>query len=220
MITVVVMTNGRMQYMREAMASLNEQVHGPITRWVIHDDSGDGPYQLWLRKRYPGWEVVTSRTGSYSGAYHDAWRWLHDHDANQWIFQTEDDFTYNVPVDLRLLTEILGAHPHIAQMQLRRQPWGAEPADGGFVGQWPHFYTDAGDGEHHWLEHRRNWSSNPGLFRRALCAEGWPLAPGSEQLVGDRILAARPDATFALWGRREDAPTVHHIGQERKGRID
>jgi hypothetical protein len=205
--------------MQRSMASLAERVRGDIARVVIHDDSGDDDYRSWLDVTFPDAVVVRAsslRTG-FSEAYRSAFAWLAAHDDSEWVFQTEDDFTYETAIDLDELIAVMRTNPHLVQMQLRRQPWGTEPADGGFVGQWPHFYRDASDGTHHWLEHRRNWSTNPGLFRRALCSSGWPKGPGSEGTFGDRLMASGSHLAFALWGRRDDAPTVHHIGDERVG---
>lgn len=218
-VAVVIMTDGRRQYMAPAMASLLARVTGPIGRYVIHDDSGDAAYRLWLQQAFPWCEVIGPHRGrsGFCGAYASAWRWLaHDLDTESWIFQVEDDFVYNRDVDLQAMLDVMGAHPRIVQMQLRRQPWGGEP-EGGFIAQWPHFYTDVTDGGHEWLEHQRNWSTNPGLFRRALCWREWPPPPGCEGALGDAIIADNPASVFAVWGRRGDAPLVHHIGDERVG---
>jgi hypothetical protein len=214
----MVMTDGRRQYLEPAVESLIARVHGPISRRVLHDDSGDPHHRQWLTTRFPDWEVISPGGGrsGFCGAYASGWSWL-ARQSEPWVFQTEDDFTYETDIDLDVLLDVMTANLHIAQMQLRRQPWGTEPADGGFVGQWPHFYRDATDGEHHWLEHRRNWSTNPGLFRRALCERPWPGPPGCEGTFGDALMAEDPDLQFALWGQREDPPTVFHIGHERIG---
>lgn len=218
-VILMVMTDGRRQYLEPSIESLDKQIAGPFTRRILHDDSGDPGQRGWLEERYPDWTVIGPMTGhrsGFSGAYASAWSWLAQQ-PEPWVFQTEDDFTYETQIDLNVLLDVMAKNAHIAQMQLRRQPWGTEPADGGFVGQWPHFYTDATDGTHHWLEHRRNWSTNPGLFRRALCERTWPTQPGSEGVFGDQLCAEDPTTQFALWGRRSDPPTVHHIGIERIG---
>lgn len=218
-VILIVMTDGRRQYIEPSMESLQARVAGPIARRVLHDDSGSPRQREWLRNRYPDWELVGPATEHRSGfcaAYASAWAWLAEQ-PEPWVFQTEDDFTFDTDIDLDVLLDVMEKHPYLAQMQLRRQPWGAEPTEGGFVGQWPHFYSDATDGTHHWLEHQRNWSTNPGLFRRTFCQRPWPGPPGCEGAFGDQLLAEDPTLQFALWGERTDQPTVRHIGLERAG---
>lgn len=218
MIAVVVMTDGRRQYMVPAMDSLRAQVDGPIGRRVIHDDSGDLDYRNWLAVSYPDWEIIgpTGGRSGFCGAYRSAWTWLDALDDTEWVFQTEDDFTFDTRIDLQVLIDVMTANRHLLQMQLRRQPWWTEP-QGGFIGQWPDLYTDAGADSHAWLEHRRNWSTNPGLFRRDLCQWTWPPPPGCEKTLGDQLLHAYPQGHFAVWGGRDDPPVVRHIGHERIG---
>jgi hypothetical protein len=219
-IITMVMTDGRAKYMEPTMASMRERVTGKIALDVIHDDSGDAGYRAWLHHEFPDCEIIGPPAGrsGFCGAYRSAWRWLTELDTDaEWVFQTEDDFTFETLIDLDEIVEVLDAQPHLAQMQLRRQPWWTEPQDGGFIEQWPDLYTDAGDGTHHWLEHRRNWSTNPGVFRRSTCARGWPGPPGCEAGFGDALTSEDPDLRFAVWGRREDPPRVWHIGHERIG---
>lgn len=217
MITVMVMTDGRRHYLDKAMVSLRDRVHGSIDRIVIHDDTGDHEHHVRLAVDYPDCPIIgrAERSG-FCGAYQSAWQWLDGHATQPWVFQTEDDFTYETDIDLDQLVQVLTDHPQLLQLQLRRQPWWTEP-EGGFIAQWPDLYTDAGDGTHHWLEHRRNWSTNPGLFSRSLCARPWPPPPGCEKTFGDQLLADHPDRAFAVWGQRNDPPVVWHIGQERIG---
>lgn len=217
-VILLVMTDGRRQYLKPSVASLQARVDGPFVRRVFHDDSGDPAYRSLLRSDFPDWEIIGATEGRRGccGAYASAWAWL-SQQPEVWVFSTEDDFLYTTDVDLNELMTVMVARPYLAEVTLRRQPWGTEPADGGFIAQFPALYDEVTDGTFTWLEHRRHWSNNPGLFRRAVCDQGWPAVPGCEVVFTQRLLTANPDARFAVWGGRDDPPRVHHIGYERLG---
>jgi hypothetical protein len=217
MIALLVVTDGRKDCIEQAIPSLQAQVRGPITYRVIHDDSGDPAYRDWLRSTYLGFDVIGAphRLG-FTGAYANAWRHLARR-PERVTFSTEDDFTFNRPVDLLAMAELLDWHPHLAQVALRRQAWNdQEKAAGGIVEQHPDDYTNRSDGDTHWLEHRRFFTTNPSLFRTALCKRGWPEVQHSEGIFTHELLLD-PDLRFAFWGRRNDEPWVTHIGHERVG---
>lgn len=220
MICAVVMTDGRRTCIKQAVGSLERQARGTITRRVIHDDSGDAEYQRFLHARYGDtWEIISTpgRSG-FGGAYRSAWVWLAANVAERFVFSTEDDFTYNLAVDLDQLARVLDTQPNLVQLALRRQAWSqAEVAAGGVIEQHPEAYADVFDAEGHaWLEHRQFFTTNPSLFRTALCCTGWPDVPRSEGILSHRLMADS-SVRFGFWGRRGDRPWVHHIGQHRKG---
>lgn len=216
-VALVVMTDGRRECIIQAIPSLFANVHGPISHQVIHDDSGDRDYQDWLRAAFPTFDVIyTPKRSGFGGAYANAWRYLSDL-PQRYVLSVEDDFTYNRPVDLLAMAEILDWYPHIVQMALRRQPWNAEEkAAGGIVEQHPDDYTDHSDGDNHWLEHRRFLTTNPSLFRTELCKRGWPDVKHSEGVITHQLLDD-PSVRFAFWGKRSDDPWVTHIGEQRNG---
>lgn len=224
MIALVVMTDGRAGCLDRAVASAAEHLHGPITRRVIHDDSGDLLYRDWLTSRHPQWEVIGDgdRLG-FGGAYRRAWKYLTDAVSEPFVFGTEDDFTFNRDVDLSDLVTVLDSRPYLMQLALRRQPWNAdELAAGGIVEQHPADYLDCcefvpgHDRPFQWLEHRRFWTTNPSLYRRAVCSRGWPDTQHSEGIFTHRLLED-PAILFGFWGDRYSGEWVHHIGVERVG---
>lgn len=218
MIALVVMTDGRREYIARTIPSALEQLRGPITRRIIHDDSGDPTYRAWLRSEFPSFEIVeTPGRSGFSGAYASAWSFLAEHVLEPWIFSTEDDFTFNRPVDLAAMARVLEANPHVVQLALRRQAWNeTERFAGGVVEASPDAYVDVEDGDDRWLEHRLFFTTNPALYRRALVDGGWPDGKHSEGLFTHRVLRD-PVARFGYWGPRTDPPWVEHIGVERKG---
>jgi hypothetical protein len=195
-------------------------VHGHITRRVLIDDSADPDYGAHLEHTYGSrWELVhhTDRRG-FAGAVQSAWDHIADGPETH-VFHLEDDFTFNRHVDLDVMARILDRHPHLVQLALRRQPVNdLERSAGGIVEMWPDQYFEvAENGQHHWLEHRLFFTTNPSLYPRSLTsAPGWPQVDRSERAFTDRLLA-NTGLRFGFWGKRSDRPWVHHIGDHRVG---
>jgi hypothetical protein len=143
------------------------------------------------------------------------------------VFSTEDDFLFARPVDLSAMGAVLDANPHLVQLALRRQPWNAEERSaGGIVEQHPEAYTEHRDSEGRaWLEHRLFMTTNPSLYRRSLCAMGWPDVPRSEGQLTAYLLRHGVTTTgmpaervrFGFWGARDSGEWCEHIGHERVG---
>ena len=220
MLTLIVMTDGRREYLEQAAATF-DRLHGPIAARVIHDDSGDPDYAAWLYSAFPGWTIVsTGARSGFAGAYRSAWSWLRDNCRTDWVFSTEDDFLFERHVDLTAMASVMLLRP-MAQMALLRQPWNrVEQVAGGIVEQHPDDYTDRTDGTHHWLQHRRFYTTNPHLTRlRFIKTHDWPEGPESEGRFGVELFAAEPMTTCGFWGPRGSGPWVRHIGAERAGTV-
>jgi hypothetical protein len=218
-VVLLVMTDGRRDCIERTLASAAENLHGPIRRRVIHDDSGDGEYAAWLRHRFPGFSVISDPHGrqGFGGAINSAWAKV-GHGQESYVFHLEDDFVFQRPVSLEPMMTILGTHPYLVQLALRRQPWNDEERTaGGIVEQYPADYADKGCcDDHQWLEHRRFFTTNPSLYRRSLCDLGWPISNESEGRFSAR-LAEDTDVRFGFWGARDSGEWVEHIGNERVG---
>lgn len=220
MLTLLVMTDGRADCLARSVASY-DRLHGPITDRVIHDDSGDPAYRAHLTDTYHGWTVVsTGQRSGFAGAYRSAWQWLRSHGRTDWVFSTEDDFVIADDVDLDAMVRVMAWRPYLCQMALLRQPWNdQETAAGGIVAMHPGDYADCGDGNgHHWLTHRRHFTTNPHLVRRSFILDhDWPQGTESEGRFGIGLFADSPAIHAAYWGRRDDPPRVEHIGLQRVG---
>lgn len=220
MICVLVMCDGRKDYMEQTMESAAEMLSGgPIARTVIHDDSGDDAYRRWLRSTFR--EATVIGTGSrvgFSASMSRAWRHLRVNAVEPYVFHVEGDFVFERLIDLTGMREVLESRPHIKQVALRRQAWNdAERAAGGVIEQQPGAYTAESDGlGRSWLTHREFWTCNPSLYRRDLTRLGWPAGNDSERRFG-RLVFRDPQARVAYWGTRGDRPWVRHIGEERAG---
>lgn len=218
-VALLVLTDGRRECIKETIPSALASLHGPITRRVIHDDSGDAEYRAWLRSSFPTFEVIGHPLGrqGFGGAIRNAWRYLHGM-TERYVWHLEDDFRFNRPVDLQAMIDVLDENPCLVQLALRRQPWNDEErAAGGIVESHPGDFTEMFDqGHRHWLEHRRFFTTNPCLYRASLMDRGWPDVQHSEGIFTHQIIED-PDARFGYWGSRDSGEWVTHIGKERAG---
>lgn len=218
-VALLVITDGRDEYLADCVASAEANLHGPVTERWMYDDTGDQAHRLALAARYPEFRHINNgpRQG-FGGAIRAAWAQLAERSRADWVFHLEADFTFNRPVDLAAMVDVLANHWYLAQMALLRQPWNAaEHAAGGIINQHPGDYSDVTDGRHHWLEHRRFFTTNPSLYRRSLCSRGWPAGRGSEGRFGLALFAESLLNRCGFWGRRTDPPWVEHIGHQRVG---
>lgn len=219
-IGILVMTDGRYDYVLRTVLSLLSNVwpRGPL---VMFDDSGDAKYADWLRVKFPNFEVhAAPRRMGIVRAHWRAFRHMARRRDVDWVFLLQDDFLFSAPLDLTQLVEVMRERPNLAQIVLRRQPWYPEEiaAGGIFEHHGRERFTEHTDGVRSWVEHRAFFSLNPMLTRRSLLASvPYPLGAKGEHSFGERILAARPDSTFAYWGRMADRPLVTHIGKRQAG---
>lgn len=216
-VTVTVFGHGRRECLDATLASFDDNVDPAlITARLIFDDSADADYQNDLAACYPRWGIVGAATrAGFGGNIARAWRTLPGVSSCRFVFHLEEDFVFNQPVDLQGMIRVLDSHPYLAQLALLRQPWGpTEEAVGGFVAADRASFTNHTDGTHDWFEHRKFFTTNPSLYRLSLTRHGWPDGDHSEGVFTHRLLAD-PDIRFGYWGRTEDPPAVHHIGDSR-----
>lgn len=225
-VAIMVITDGRDDYLAHAVASANTHLTGPISERWMFDDTGDRGYRRRLIERYPSFTHLNAgpRQG-FGGAIAAAWAELGRHSQTRFVFHLEQDFIFNRSVDLAELMGVMDERPYLAQMALRRQSWNAEEhAAGGVVQRHPAAYKERCDEEQRcWLEHRLFFTTNPSLYRTSLCRRGWPAGDHSEgaftlQLLDAGLPDIYPDQVrFGYWGARDSGEWVEHIGQVRTG---
>lgn len=228
-IALLVVTDGRDDYLRRCVASL-DQLIGPIGEWWMHDDTGDDLYRSELVRRYPWFRQIGSgpRRGC-AGAFQECWRQLRENSTAEYVFLIEQDFVFPRRIDLAGMVGLLAERPHLAEVALRRQPWNeVEKAAGGIVESHPDWYRDMADDQgRQWLEHRAFFTTNCPVFRRSLLDVPWPahqagcysegtfhqrlMRDGTPEVPGDQV-------AYAYWGSRDSGVWVEHIGQERVGK--
>lgn len=216
MIGLVVMTDGRRQYIHQTIASASSMLKGPIiTKWM-HDDSGDEANRQWLQEEFPAFiQIGQGPRRGFGGAYSFAWKTLASQSAEKFFLFLEDDFTFNREVPLEAMAQVLDENPHVYQMALRRQAWNSEEkAAGGVIERWPDNFQQ----EEGWISHRMFFTTNPSLYRKSLIQERtYPDVKDAEGHFSLSILNSDPDAIFGYWGKKEDDPWVSHIGVQRSG---
>ena len=222
-VTVVVRSGGepdrwdeRSEYLRQSLASLAEQVSGPIVQRVIYSDWGAGRRAELEAIAEPfGFYVVgPDQHLGYPGMMQQLWRYIGRGKARgSHIFSVEDDFLYDRPVDLDPIIETLAENPQVRQVALLRGP--AFPREFEAGGVIPTMKSQPALRNHRpfpFLEHRDHFTANPSLWRKSLVDTPWPSGENTERRFGNEILRD-PDATFAYWG--EGDPWIHHIGERR-----
>lgn len=202
-VALVVVTDGRWQYLEEMLRSARRFLNYPFAHLRLVDDSGGGRTVVWP----DGFEVIRhpQRRG-LAAAVQTAWSGLPP--EIDLVFHLEDDFVFAEPVDVDAMAMMLKEHGRLAQLVLKRQPWSPpEVAAGGIIETAPGEYRQR-DG---WVEHTRIFSLNPCLIPREVVDLGWP--DGNEAEMTGRLVAG--GWTFGFWGRREDPPRVLHVGVQR-----
>lgn len=219
-ITVILHTGGiaenwpeRREYLRRSLASLVENLTGPIVQSVVYDCWGDADIRAEIQTMLPqGWYVSgPAERPDFTASMQMMWRYISKRSKGDYIFQVEDDFTYERPVDLGEMMAVLAREPFIAQMALLRDAcYPDERETGGILG-WPipAFTFCAG-----WFEHRQFFTLNPSLFRKSLTERPWPTGKHSETLFG-KALYRDPRVRSAFWGAGEN--WIRHIGVVRAG---
>lgn len=213
-ITLLVMTDGRSECICDTLDSLVKNISYPFTYSLMINDSGNPHYATWLNVRYPTFTKVHHelRRG-FAGAVRSAWESLPICD---FVFTLEDDFTFNRPVDLLAMVDLLKTFPHLAQVVLKRQAWNSdEISAGGVVELHPDWFTEKQCNGTTYLEHRAFYSTNPNLMPFAITQYGWPNVEHSEGVFSAQLKDL--GYSFAYWGARSDPPAVNHIGAQRIG---
>lgn len=225
-VALLVVTDGRDDYLARTLGSANEHLHGPVSERWMFDDTGDSAYRARLVERYPMFNHIhAGRRQGFGGAIRAAWQHLAAHSAADWVFHLEQDFLFRRPVVLADLVEVVAERPYLVQMALRRQSWNAEEhAAGGVVQRYPEAFRQRCDDRGHcWLEHRLFFTTNPCLYRRSLCRRGWPDGQHSEGRFSLGLLEQGVDdvppgeVRCGYWGALDSGEWVEHIGQERVG---
>lgn len=213
-ITLLVITDGRSECICDTLDSLVKNVPHQFAHSLMINDSGNPYYATWLNVRYPTFtKVHHEHRRGFAGAVRSAWESL---PACDFVFTLEDDFTFNRPVDVLAMADLLSAHPDLAQVVLKRQAWNSdEVSAGGVVELHPEWFTEREYNGQPYLEHRAFYSTNPNLMPFAITQLGWPNVEHSEGVFSAQL--KEKGYSFAYWGARSDPPFVHHIGAQRIG---
>lgn len=194
-ICLLLIDDGREDYLARCQTSLAEQAPGEFSDVVtVLDHDHRLGFAGAIQK---GWEAVLKAKA-------------------QWVFHVEGDFVFTAPVYPEAMAAILDAHPHLAQISLKRQAVNErERAAGGIVEADPEDFEVHYDPDAVWTEHRRYFTTNPSLYATEICKLGWPQVAQSEGVFTHQLL--EQGRSFAIYGGKFDPPRVQHIGARRAG---
>lgn len=216
MLSMTVLTDGRQEYLAQALPTWIDAYEDKIVYGTIIDDSGDADYRHWLIETFPNFAVAP--VGKDRCGYAKAMRRVFEVvllDSCSFNLHIEDDFILHSPPDLDDIIETLRNNPDLAQMSLMRQPWYAnEIQHGGLVEA---LEADGGVFEDRggWTKHRAYFTCNPSVFPRWLAERTWPDAPWSEMKFSKGLIA--DGKSYGIWGTRGQWECVEHIGRVRNG---
>lgn len=219
-ISLIITTCGRYDYLRKTQLSLLDNVIGKFYERIIVDDSCSNSYRAEnLREVYnkSGFTkiVIHEARKGFAGAYHSAFNAVSP--ESEYTFILEDDFTFNEPIDLMKMVDILRWNPKLCQVALKRQAWNkAEIKAGGIVECDPDSFEDQTFWDLTWCEHRKFFTTNPSLVPMWVIQKGWPLCERSEGVFTHELFKD-PEVKSAYLGHKFDNPKVHHIGEVRNG---
>lgn len=217
---LLVISDGR-GYLRESIPSLIANADpGWFTKAQVLEDGPRTGYLDEAADLLNEWGVPTLpvsagfRHGGAKMIQAGWWQTLNSHPPADYVFHLEEDWTFNGPVPLPGMIEVLTERTtDCANVALRRQPWGAE-GPGGYIGDDPESFTEYSAVVHDdgFLAHRKGFWLNPCVYRREIMELGWP-DNGHEHDFTARCLDA--GYSFAVYGTKDDPPRVTHIGNER-----
>lgn len=213
-IATVIIGDGRIEYLRQAVASYTANVVNASDYRIMVNDTGDPDYASLLDAEFPEWTMVHhSERRGMAAAVRSGWSTALETGCD-FLFHTEEDFTFNEVINALPMAHLLESQPHLAQLVLKRQPWSdVEIAAGGQIETAPHLYTERGNGIR-WVEHETLFSFNPSLISANALRHAWhDLRDGLERGVTDGLLAR--GYKFAYWRGKADGPLCHHIGTQR-----
>ena len=208
-VALLYVCDGRTKYLERCVESLHACCDWDWCNVVVSCDEPD-PVVLDKSVRLTGADVVVSTKERGGGAANiqRAWKAIQHLGGVDYVFHVEEDFTFLSPVPLHGMLSALRCTPWLAQVTLRRQPWGGE-GPGGYIGDNADAYTDTGTG---YLTHREGFWLNPTLYPLSVTWGGWP-DHGHEHDFTKRLLAQGYE--FGVWGSHDSPPMVWHIGDER-----
>lgn len=203
-VTLMCITDGRWDYLRDTLASAEMHLDYPFVEKILVDDTGTGQAEHAL-KHLDGWRLVANpQRRGLAGAIQAGWDALCDTD---YVFHLEDDFTMVGHIPVGDMVRILEAHPELAQLALLRQPWSPEEHQAGSIINMHRNWYHQADG---YLWHTQGlFTLNPSVYPVAVTSGGAAL----EAELTDRLRDA--GYRFGFYGDMDDGPRCWHIGIRR-----
>ena len=210
----VVVGDGRIQYLRQAVASYHKSVINADDYLIMINDTGDSGYARVLDDEFPEFKIIhhPERRG-LGGAVRSAWTEAVKTGCD-FVFHVEEDFIFPDEIDAFDLVKLLVSRPHLAQMCLVRNAVNdQESAAGGMLHVDPSRYTECSNGQVDWLEQSSLFSFNPALISIGVIEHA--LHTATDFLERDVTDVLTPQGyAFGLLGKMSDDPRCIHIGTQ------
>ncbi len=212
--SLVVITDGRYDYLSQTINSLDEHVYFAFDDLIMVNDCMDEGFRTRINRKYGNrFNIIHHpEKRGLSGAVQTAW----DENTSDFIFHLEEDFIFNEPIPIVPMMNVC-SHNNLAQMILKRQPAITNPAElsaGGYIEADPGAFSDQWFANYKWIKHSKFFSLNPGVYPKWVTELGWPDG-GSEGDFLNVLFDTYPTVHCGIWGASDDKPKVHHIGHER-----
>ncbi len=211
---LVVITDGRGEFLERAIASVDQFVGGDFSQTVCADDSGEPVYWDWLERVLDGARIVhhPNREGLAS-AIRSAWG-LVDLDKIDQILHLEDDCVFTAPIAIEEWAKPLDGNPHLAQIGLQRAPQSSQELRyGSLVGYLSTLSpVSLRDG---WIEHDVGFSLQPSIYPAWVAKVGWPEHGGETEFTA-RLREHDPLVRFGYLGSPGCDPVYVHEGFGRR----
>lgn len=216
---LVVIGDGRWEYLQACMKAIAPNVLHPITARVMVDDSGDDVYGQRLNESFPEWHIVHGGRRGMAGAVQAGFDAILSHDPD-YVLWLEEDMQLLRPLPISEASYALDRHRRVAQMCFRREPWWGSPEEMAAGDQLQAIvnqaaFWDVGDD---YTTHDFIFSLNPCLIPADILRMGWVaggIGVGNE--TGFTRKCLDQGYVFASWGRpgKDVEPWVRHIGEQR-----
>lgn len=213
-IVLLVMTNGRQEYLLQTLRSAQKQLSYKFTAKIIVNDCTDKQYDKWLNDTYRHEFTILSciKSAGFCGAIQRAWKSIPFH--TDYVFHLEEDFILNEQINIENMIEILKNNPELAQVALLRQAWNkAEKTAGGVIHLHADDFIERRSNDLCWTEHSRFFTTNPSLYPVKITEIPYPQEEGCEGKFAAILLTM--GYKFAYLGRKWQRPKVNHIGHSR-----
>jgi hypothetical protein len=217
-ICVIILTDGRNDYLERTLESLSTQVNFPegaeIYKLMVDDwpEERDSKLLKKLAKKYKIDKVVLNEENiGIDKTVQKAWS-LIPADID-YIWHQENDFEYLKPVNVAQMIQVLDS-PSIVQVALVRQPWFEDEKDAGSL-----LKTRAGRFRQASVSnidvviHRDHFTHNPSIYKRHWIEQ----LPGyTEYAFKDHLLRKNGVLYFSYLGKLDDPYTILHIGERKR----
>lgn len=215
---VIIINDGRNDYLEKALKSFSENVIFPEGSEVYKIMLDDWPLDRDIKtleelaKTYGIDKVIYNDTNlGVNENVRKAWGIVPD--DTDYIFHQENDFIYLERINIGDLVAIVET-PNIIQCALVRQPWfDDELKAGSLMNTRPERFKSANVSGTPIVVHKDHFTFNPSLYKYKWLVD---LFPFGEYELRHYFMALNPGLYFSYYGSKEDSHRVLHIGEKKR----